>query len=137
VGQDTWEEYRNIVKVCMEAKRKAKVSLELNLAKGAKDNKKGFFKYISSKRKDREKGSLLLNGGGALLTENTEKEGLLNIVFDSIFIAKAGPQASQSLEVREKAWRNENLPLVKKDPVRHHLSKLDTHKSMDPDGMHP
>ncbi|KFV73825.1 RNA-directed DNA polymerase from mobile element jockey, partial [Struthio camelus australis] len=28
-------------------------------------------------------------------------------------------------------------PLVKEDRVRDHLSKLDIHKSMGPDGMHP
>ena len=33
--------------------RKAKVHLELNLARGIKDNKKGFFNYISSKWKTR------------------------------------------------------------------------------------
>jgi len=50
---------------------------------------------------------------------------------------KAGPQASQSPEVREEAWRNKELPLVEEDCVRDRLSKLDTHKSMGPDGMHP
>ncbi|GAB0176869.1 mitochondrial enolase superfamily member 1 [Grus japonensis] len=39
----------------------AKAHLELNLARDVKDNKKGFFKYISSKRKTRENVGLLLN----------------------------------------------------------------------------
>jgi len=43
----------------------------------------------------------------------------------------------QSLEIREKAWRKEDLPLVKEDQVRDHLSKLDTHRSMGPDRVHP
>jgi len=43
-GQATWEEYRTVVRACREATRKAKVHLELNLAKDVKDNKKGFFK---------------------------------------------------------------------------------------------
>jgi len=50
---------------------------------------------------------------------------------------KAGPQASQSLDIREQTLRMEDLPLVKEDCVRDHLSNLDTHKSMGPDGMHP
>ena len=54
-GQATWEEYRNVVRTCREAMRKAKAHLELNLARDVKDNKKGFFKCISSKRKTREK----------------------------------------------------------------------------------
>ena len=61
---------------------------------------------------------------------------LLNAFFASVFTGKAGPQAFQSLEVREKAWRKEDLPLVEEDWVRDHVSNLDTHKSMGPDGMH-
>jgi len=38
--QATWEEYRNVVRACKDATRKAKVHLELNLAKDVKDNKK-------------------------------------------------------------------------------------------------
>ncbi|GAB0208090.1 mitochondrial enolase superfamily member 1 [Grus japonensis] len=112
------------------------ITAELNLARVVKDNKKGFFKYISSKRKTRENVGLLLNEVGALVTEDTEKVELLNAAFASVFTAKASPQESQTLEEREKVWRKEDLPLLKEDQVREHLGKLDIHKSMDPDGMH-
>jgi len=136
-GQATWEEYRNIVEVCREATRKAKAHLELNLARDVKENNnKSFFKYLSSKQKTRDNARLLLNEVGALVKEDTEVE-LLKAFFASVFTTKASPQASKSLEVREEAWRKENLPLVEKDRVRDHLSKLDTHKSMGSDGMHP
>jgi len=49
-GQATWEEYRNIVRECRDATRKAKAHLELKLARDVKNNKKGFFNYISSKK---------------------------------------------------------------------------------------
>jgi len=52
-GQAIWEEYRNVVKACRDATRKAKMHLALNLARDVK-NKKGFFNYISSKWKMRE-----------------------------------------------------------------------------------
>ena len=42
MGLSTWEEYRNVVRACRDATRKAKAHLELNLAKGVRDNKKGF-----------------------------------------------------------------------------------------------
>jgi len=68
--------------------------------------------------------------------EDTEKAELLNSFFASVFTSNAGPQPSQSLKVREKAWRKEELPLVEEDWVKDHLSKLDTHKSMGPHGKH-
>ena len=71
------------------------------------------------------------------MTEDAEKAELLNAFLASVFSAKAGPQESQPLEVREEAWRKDDLLLVKEDCVRDHLSKLNTHKSMGPDGMHP
>ncbi|GAB0181301.1 mitochondrial enolase superfamily member 1 [Grus japonensis] len=117
--------------------RKAKAHLELNLARDVKDNNKGVCKYISSKRKTRENVGLLLNEVGALAMEDTEKVGLLDTFFVSVFTAKAIPQESQTLEVRQKVWRKEDFPLVKEDWVRDHLGKLDTHKSMGPDGIHP
>jgi len=135
-GQATWEEYRNVVRAYREATRRAKAHMDLNLARDVKDNKKGFFKYISSNQKTRENVGPLLNKMGALVTEDTEKAKLLNAFFASVFPAEAGPQASQPLEVREKAWRKENLPLIEEDQVRDHLSKLGTHKSMGPDEMH-
>jgi len=135
-GLAPWEEYRNVVRACRDATRKAKVHLELNLARNVKDNKKRFFKYIGSKWKTRDDVEPLLNEVGALVTEDAKKAELLN-AFASVFNAKAGPQKSQTLEVREVACRKDDLPLVKEDCVRDHLSNLDAHKSMGPDVMHP
>jgi len=53
-GQATWEKYRNVVRACKDATRKAKAHLELKLARALKGNKKSFFKYISSKWKARD-----------------------------------------------------------------------------------
>ncbi|GAB0177726.1 target of Nesh-SH3 [Grus japonensis] len=105
--------------------------------RNVKNNKKGFFKYISSKRKTRENVGLLLNEVGDLVTDDTEEAELLNAFFTSVFTAKTDPQESQTLRVREKVSSKEDFPLVEEDWVRDHLGKLDTHKSMGPDGMHP
>jgi len=53
-----------VVRACRDATRKAKAHLELNLAKDVKKNKKGFFKYISSKRRIRDNVGPLLNEVG-------------------------------------------------------------------------
>lgn len=62
-GESTWKECRNVFRGCRDACRKAKVYLELNLArdfwdskKDFRDSTKGFSKYISSKRKVKEIG---------------------------------------------------------------------------------
>ena len=40
-GQATWEEYRNVVRACRDATRKAKAHLELKLAKGCQKQQEG------------------------------------------------------------------------------------------------
>jgi len=75
----------------------------LKLARDVKNNKKGFFKYISSKRKARDNVGPLLNEVGILVMEDAEKAELLNAFFTSVFSIKADPQKSQALEVREEA----------------------------------
>jgi len=109
-GQATWEEYRYVVRGCWDAMRKAKAHLELKLAREVKNNKKGFFKYISSKWKTSDNVGPLLNEVCALAMEDTKRAELLNAFFDSVLTTKAGPQASQSLEVREEACRKEDFP---------------------------
>jgi len=72
-GQATWEEYRNVTRACRDAMRKAKAYLELNLARDVRNNKKGFFNYISSKWKTRDNVGLLLNEVGVLVMEDARE----------------------------------------------------------------
>ena len=45
--------YRDAARLCRDGVRKAKARLELNLARDAR-NKKGFYRYVSWKRKVKE-----------------------------------------------------------------------------------
>uniref|UniRef100_A0A8B9EVU5 Interferon induced with helicase C domain 1 n=1 Tax=Amazona collaria TaxID=241587 RepID=A0A8B9EVU5_9PSIT len=46
-GQAAWGEYRDVVREARDQVRKAKAHLELNLARDVKDNRKGFYRYIT------------------------------------------------------------------------------------------
>lgn len=50
-GKYTWEKYRNVIRVCRDATRRAKVHLKLTPAKDGKENSKSFFKHVVAKRR--------------------------------------------------------------------------------------
>jgi len=52
-GWGAWGEYRDAAQLCRDGVGKAKVWLELNLARDAKNNK-GFYRYVRQKRKVKE-----------------------------------------------------------------------------------
>ena len=55
------EEYRDVVRVCRDEIRKAKVQIELNITRVVKNNKKRFFKYIYRMRQTKESLPPLIN----------------------------------------------------------------------------
>jgi len=46
-----WEKHRDAVWMCRDGIRKAKARMELSLARDAKNNRKGFYRYIAQIRK--------------------------------------------------------------------------------------
>lgn len=62
-----------------------------------KDNKKGFYKYLNSKRKTRENVGPLLNRAGKLMTKNMEQAKVWNAFFASVFASKTAFQESRAL----------------------------------------
>lgn len=84
----------NTVQMCRDVIRKAKALTEIILVRDAKDNKKGFFRYFSCKRKTKESILPLTNKDRKLITEDVEKSEVLNKYFASVF---TGGQASHIL----------------------------------------
>lgn len=83
--------------------RKDKAHLELTLSRNIKDNRKGSYKYISSKSKIRENVGLKLNWVDIPVTEDTEKMELLNAFLASVCAAEGDFQESETPEAREKS----------------------------------
>lgn len=76
---------------------------------------------------------LLLNDTREMVTKNKEA---LDGFFALVFMSKTCVQESQVSDSIWKVWSNKDLPLMEEDQAREHLSKLDIHKSMAPDGIH-
>ncbi|CAM5151182.1 unnamed protein product [Natator depressus] len=130
----TREEYKNIARACRKDIRRAKSHLELQLARDVKSNKKGFFRYVGNKKKAKESVGPLLNEGGNLVTEDVEKANVLNAFFASVFTNKVSSQTA-ALGITE--WGRDGQPSVEIEVDRDYLEKLDVHKSMGPDELHP
>ncbi|CAM4580634.1 unnamed protein product [Caretta caretta] len=133
IGQMTRDEYKNIAHACRSEIRKAKSHLELQLARDVKSNKKGFFRYVSNKKKVKESVDPLLNEGGNLVTEDVEKANVLNAFFASVLTNKV---SSQTTALGSTAWGGGDQPSVKKEVVQDYLEKLDMHKSLGPDALY-
>ncbi|KAK4816387.1 hypothetical protein QYF61_016704 [Mycteria americana] len=122
-GQATQEDYKGVARLCREKIRRAKAELELNLAAAVKDNKKHFFKYISSKRRAKENLQPLVDGGGNTVTKDEEEaEGRL---------------FSGYPELEDRDGDQNGAPIIQGEMVSDLLHHLDIHKSMGLDEIHP
>ncbi|KAK4813551.1 hypothetical protein QYF61_009594 [Mycteria americana] len=127
-----------VARWCREKIRRAKAKLELNLATAVKDNKKYFFKYLSSQRRAKENLQPLVEGGGNTVTKDEEKAEVLNAAFASVFNSRADcSMGTQPLELEDRDGDQNGAPIIQGAMVSDLLHHLDTHKSMGPDEIHP
>ena len=109
-GQVTREDYRDAVHHCREKICAAKAQLEFKLASTVKDNKKGFFKYVNSKRRIRDNIGPLLDEVGHLTNRDIDKAETLNAFFASIFNTDDGPWDPRSPVLEHRDWGDDKLP---------------------------
>jgi len=76
-GQVTREDYRDAACHCREKICVAKARLEFKLASTQKENKKGFLKYVNSKRRIRDNIGPLLDEGVHLTETQTKRRHLM------------------------------------------------------------
>ncbi|PKU34089.1 rna-directed dna polymerase from mobile element jockey-like [Limosa lapponica baueri] len=136
-GQASWEEYRDVARLCRDEVRKAKAQLELNSARDVKKNKKGFYRYINQKRKVKGNVPPVMSNSGELVSTDEEKAEVLNNFFASVFTGNPFPPSSQVDGPQVGDQGDKVPPTVSEDKVRDQLRNLKIYKSMGPDEIHP
>jgi len=121
-------------------RRRAKAQLELNLARNAKNNKKGFYRYVSQKGKVKESvpappTPMIKNDN--LISIDEEKAEVLNHFFASVFTGNLSSRPSPVDGLQNGDHRGKAPPTVREEQVHDHLRNLNIHKCMGPDKMHP
>ena len=136
-GCVSWEEYRAVAHMCRDRIRKAKAHMELNLARDAKDNKKGFYRYIGRRRQAKESVPPLMKGNGELASSDIEKAEVLSECFASVFMGGQASGICQDHDPLGEGVGSGFCSTVMVEQVRVLLMKLNVYKSMGPDDIHP
>ena len=127
-------EYKRETNKLKKQTRKAKRIFEKNLAKGARNNKKSFFRYVNSKLTVRPEISQMQKTNGEMVDKDNEICDTLGEYFSSVF---TGRHTDQLPDI-EDAFTNEigNIT-VTQDDIQKRLEKLNINKTCGPDNAHP
>jgi len=125
-----------VVHICREKTQKAKAQSELKLAIVVLDNRKGFFKYVDSRRRCKENiRQMLVEDGHLIGMKKKQRHSMLS--FASVFNEIDRPWAVQSPELEDHECGNSDFSFVDTEIVRDQRYQLNAHTSVGPDGIHP
>lgn len=79
--------------LCRDGITKEKARFDLRIARGAKENKKRFYRHLNQKRKVQDVVYPLVSDRGKLVTKDKEKSEVLNNIFSSVFSDNCSSQS--------------------------------------------
>ena len=129
-----YREYKRETDVFKKQTRKAKRAYEKNLAKGIRNNKRAFFRYVNSKLTVRPEITEMQNELGELFGNDKDICDILGKYFNSVYI----PQNNDDMPEMEVLCEQEIQDIqITREAVQKKLEKLNVTKSCGPDNMHP
>lgn len=99
-------------------------------------DKKGFLKYVNSKRRPKENIRPIFVEDGHLRNKAEEEEEAFSASFASVFNNTGRPWGAQSSESEDHEYRNNGFPFVYTGIARDQLHQLNVQKSMKPGRIH-
>ncbi|MES9976550.1 MAG: endonuclease/exonuclease/phosphatase family protein, partial [Candidatus Thiodiazotropha sp.] len=132
-----WEKYRVARNETQQAQRSAKLRYENNIARKAKSNPKAFYAYIQASKNVRESvGSIEMEGGRVMATEDSQKAQTLMSFFQSVYRPPLELSREKLSALSERETKFSMISITEND-VFAQINSLDRHKSAGPDELHP
>ena len=130
----SYQEYKRETNGLKKQTRKAKRLFEKRLAKGARNNKKAFFRYVNSKLTVRPEISEMQKENGETVDKDNEICDTLGEYFSSVFTQVHVGQLPDMNEMFEIEIGN---IVITREDIQRRLGKINVNKSSGPDNIHP
>ena len=115
--------------------KKLRKSFERDIAKEARKNPKGFWRYVRSLMKTRADIGDILKADGTMTVGNEDKAKAFNDYFSSVF-TREDTDNIPYFEERQFDYKLQTV-IITPDKVKRKLQKLKASKCAGPDGFHP
>ena len=129
-----YEEYKREANILKKKIRQAKRFYERKLAKGIRNNKRGFFKYVNSKLTVRPEITEMQNGNGVLVDADKDITNIMGAYFNSVYTVPGNDAMPDLNDMYESEISNIE---ISREDVQRRLEKLNVNKSCGPDNIHP